>query len=104
MRLSNPCHDNNCSNKLILFALRDLRLDLLPDMLTNVNLFSPLYQPVNLAPPSVSGEFMVSLINQLTALFQSAMRQAYPALPAEITALVTPITKEQFGDYQFNSG
>lgn len=50
-----------------------------------------------------SGEFMVSLINQLTALFQSAMRQAYPALPPEITALVTPITKEQFGDYQFNS-
>lgn len=47
---------------------------------------------------------MVSLINQLTALFQSAMRQAYPALPAEITASVTPITKEQFGDYQFNSG
>merc|ERR1712142_324013 len=50
-----------------------------------------------------SGDFMVSLINQLTALFQSAMRQAYPALPAEITASVTPITKEQFGDYQFNS-
>ena len=47
---------------------------------------------------------MVSLINQLTALFQSAMRQAYPALPPEITASVTPITKEQFGDYQFNSG
>ena len=47
---------------------------------------------------------MVSLINQLTVLFQSAMRQAYPALPAEITASVTPITKEQFGDYQFNSG
>ena len=47
---------------------------------------------------------MVSLVNQLTALFQSAMRQAYPALPADIAASVTPITKEQFGDYQFNSG
>jgi len=50
-----------------------------------------------------SGDFMVSLVNQLTALFQSAMRQAYPALPPEISASVTPITKEQFGDYQFNS-
>jgi len=50
-----------------------------------------------------SGDYMVSLVNQLTALFQSAMRQAYPALPADISASVTPITKEQFGDYQFNS-
>ena len=45
---------------------------------------------------------MVSVIALLLDIFGQAIRKAFPSFP-EVPVMVTPSTKENFGDYQCNN-
>jgi len=50
-----------------------------------------------------SAKHMISILKYVTALFETAIKSAYPDIADQIPVAVSPAAQEKFGDYQCNS-